>query len=665
MAEFTEAEMMKDLARADAAGDTQLAQHIAGRIKDLRARVQSAQDSTRDVASGPAVQKIGEGLIPGYNRVVAGIAAATDPLLGINTGPTFGERYQNRLRASQAQSDKTQTEHPWLSAAGQTIGGVPLAIMTGGASRAAPAVEGVTRGAQALTGLRVGAGLGAAYGAGNAPADAGVGTIASHTAGGAILGGGMGAGMGALLPSHLPNPDVLRAASGKSPAAATAEAASAAASRQSAAADATGGNAAAQNTTSIRIVPPKSKTVLARALQEPDMSPEAKLLADRGVKLTTGLRDPTSPAAQTEIASQSLPFTGPVIRQQRASALTQAMDLGFNEALPPGAPKIPSQGSPQQKLDALARHWNTAYDGVKKSLGTVQPAVLEGEAGTPLVGAQGAPGAIEQAVRNPEILADDANRSAVERFVLAKLTKLNGRTDGAGRVSAADLLSVRSDIREQARKALSARNQERADLLDAAEDQITRAIESQADDTALARLRELDGRYFNFKVMQKAVTRAKDSPAGITPASFSEAVYQTMADKNAYARGGGGGMRDLSGAIRSVFDESSAPPNGSRLATLDSLPWMEGAISRWGTGPAIVIRNRQLARATGGNAMTTAEQLAAAMAASRGQSPAPPRRPDLPMLPGLQSPSAAIVEAMRRTGVRIVPTYADDEDRRR
>ena len=599
------------------------------------------------------VQKAGEGLIPGYNRVVA----AADAALG-------GVPYQEGLRRLQRQSEVTQIQHPWVSAGLQTAAAVPLAVMTGGASRAAPAVEGVTRGAQALAGLRAGAGMGAAYGAGNAPADGEIGTIAAHTVGGSVLGGALGAGMGALLPSHLPNADVLRVASGKSPAAATSEAAAAAASRQSASAEASGGNATAQNLTSVRVVPQKPRPMLARALQEPDLTPESQMLADRGVKLTVGLRDPMSPAAQTEIASQSLAFTGPVIRQQRLAALGQAMDLGFNEALPPGAPKIPSQGSPQQKLDVLARHWNTAYDGVKKSLGTVQPAVLEGESGIPLVGIEGSPGAIEQAVRNPEILADEGNRQAVERFVLAKLTKLNGRRDGAGRVSAADLLSVRSDVRDQARRALSAKNYERADLLDAAEEQITRAVESQADDASLARLRELDGRYFNFKVMQKAVTRAKDSPSGITPASFSEAVYQTMADKNAYARGGGGQMRDLSAAIRSVFDESSAPPTGARLAALDQLPWIEGALSRYGTGPALVIRNRQLANATGGNAMSQADSLAAAMAASRGVSPAPRPRPNLPMLPGLQTPSASLVEAMRRAGVQIVPTWADQREDR-
>ena len=49
MADFSREEMMRDLAAADAAGDTRVAQHIAGRIKAL--------DAGKPAAPAPAAAR--------------------------------------------------------------------------------------------------------------------------------------------------------------------------------------------------------------------------------------------------------------------------------------------------------------------------------------------------------------------------------------------------------------------------------------------------------------------------------------------------------------------------------------------------------------------------------------------------------------------------------
>lgn len=335
------------------------------------------------------------------------------------------------------------------------------------------------------------------------------------------------------------------------------------------------------------------KPLLARALQEPDLTPEAKFLSDRGVKLTTGLRDATSPAAHTEIASQSIMGSGPIIRSQRQRALQQSMDLGFELARPPGAPKLGATGNVNAKFAKLEAAWDTAYDAVKKEAGAIYPAIHNGRGGVPLIGTAKRPGAIARALRDPDLLADKDSINLVERFVENQFTKLPRKPGALAQVDVSDLLDIRTVLRRHARQALSSQKYEQYRLFGAAEDQITAAIESQAPEAAVARLRELDGKYRNLVTMREAVTKAKDAPGGITPQNFANAVYDVESSGAAYARGEGGEMRQLSKAIKAVFDESSAPPTGARLLAVSAVPeWARNTV----VGPSIALRNSQLAK---------------------------------------------------------------------
>jgi hypothetical protein len=300
------------------------------------------------------------------------------------------------------------------------------------------------------------------------------------------------------------------------------------------AAGAEGGSAAAQNVTEITIAPPK-RSLVSRILKEPDPIPEAQYLRERGVPLTKGLDDPRSGFAQVEISSQSLEGIGPRIRQQRQLALSKAMDVAFNEARPPGTKPLDLAGNINEKFTALDSAWDAAYGSVKARAGEVYPAILGAEDATRLGGSPDLPGALDLAIDSPEILASDGARAVVKRFVGNQITKLRGAVD---RVSASDILDVRSNVRKAARQMTKQQKHEEAELLRAAEDQITAALDSQLPPDVARALRALDGKYRTFKAVEDAVVRAGDQSQGITPSQLSAGVKGVESSRNAYARGG-------------------------------------------------------------------------------------------------------------------------------
>jgi hypothetical protein len=175
--------------------------------RSVKAKFPGAYDDYSDVAepaaasSGPTParwsQKLGEGM-PGFNRIVAGVQAATDPLIPGRTeewGEDFGARYDKHLEAEQGQSAQTQREHPVISTGLQAAGSLPLAAVVPGG--AAP----VGRAASALQGIKQGAGLGAAYAAGDTRSETPGGQLLD-TATGGVVGGVLGGGFGAAMPAQ-------------------------------------------------------------------------------------------------------------------------------------------------------------------------------------------------------------------------------------------------------------------------------------------------------------------------------------------------------------------------------------------------------------------------------------------------------------------------------
>lgn len=508
------------------------------------------------------VQKVGEGLLPGYNRVAAAVdAGIVDPLTGDETfGQTFGERYTNRLRGSQAMSRETAQEHPYVSAVLQTAGAVPTALATGGTGTTANALGQATRLSRAVQGLKTGAGYGAAYGAGDAPADAGVGTVAAHTVGGAVLGGVVGAGMGALLPSHTPNRAVLEAAKAN--------------------------NAEVAATAPITITQqPNRLRRVAELTVKP--TPEAEYLRAEGVPLTAGQLNPRSAVGQIEEASTSLRYTGPAIAARREAARDAWRGRLLREPVKPGDTKPLPRDVTDAMVDIYGR-FGPEYDAIR---------------GQPIPG---------EALRDMSASAskvlkgvDERTRAGVKAEIENALTVIGYKPTGGGHAhgkpeapkglvdafgreipatpaplkpaTAGDVLKVRENIRTAIRDARQAQDFDKLRLLEHAEDVVTETLNAHLSPEAATALRATDKRYAIYNMLEDAAGRA-GLGGNFTPKQAGAALKKSLG-RRAFVHGKGGDVRQLVDAGNAVF-ESVSPPTGARLLTV-------GPLGEWLTGPLV------------------------------------------------------------------------------
>lgn len=579
----------------------------------------------------------------------AGLAALTDPN---KLGGTVGDRFSRYRQGGYQRSARVDRDNPITSGLVRGVTAAPGEALVLLAAPQAKLAQGASAVQKALTyGPRVGT-LAAAseYGStGYKP----VGERSAGAAGAGVAGTLLGGAGAASLPYPgrvfgMEGPsfvDDLVSAEQKSQAAASSAAQSSSA--------ATGGQGSATAGTTVLIKPPK-RTLVGRALGEPEPLPEATWLRERGAPLTRGLDNPNSPYGQVEIASQSLSHSGPILRQQRQRALEGAMEIGWTEARPPGVTETVPKGNINDRYNWLKGLWDRAYSEIRGQQEPIFPAI----GSQPLRSSEGKPGVFAEIVADPNEIWDDVARKQVAAFLDNQLTRLPKRDDGlTPRVDVGGLLKVRSEIKKQARLATKQNKMDHAAMLDRAAQAVTESIESQASPETVAALRSLDSNYRSFKVMESAVDRAGDAPGGISPAQFEAAVAGTIPGTSTYAAGGGGNMRQLSKAVRTVFDESGSPPTGARLLTL-APPWLQEMT----VGPTILLRNHLAANATGGSAAARS-QAAALAQAMQGQG-------RVPMMsavnPGMDARGLAMVEAMRALTGRpgFAPAVADQESSR-
>jgi hypothetical protein len=568
------------------------------------------------------LQKVGEGMVPAFNRLTALGSAATDPMFGIGEGEGFGQRYDRNLRAEQAQSAETQREHPYVSAGLQVAGGVPTALATGGASSASvgvKALEPASRLVRAAQGAKTGAGYGAMYGAGDAPAGADLNTLAAHTVGGAALGATFGGGMGALVPSHVPNRAILKEAAANNTEV-----------------------AAAAPTTLTQQRPPR----LLRRIAAPAPTKEAELLMGEGVPLTAGLQNPRSPMGQIETASQSLRAAGPLVTAQRDTARKATQSVILNKVLPPGM-KPQRWGEPDEAMDSIYQGFSKAYESVKGQ--DIYPAIHRNGKGTPLQSRGKSPGAFDEILADKGVMATAETRGQVRAFLENQLSLLPNvakvekhgmhskttyeRPSMVAPVPIEKMLAMRSNIRSQIRTATkgnaSREDFAAAEFLKRADQAVTDAIESQVDEATSASLKAIDGQYRNYKILEGAVSKAGDGTLGFNGRQLTNALRESTS-QGEFARGGGGDLRPLARAYTRTFDESMAPPTGARLLTV-------GPLGEWVTGPLVFQMNRPRALPS---------------------MPVPPRRA-LP--PGSEAAAALAAALQGKPGPRLSPAYGEEE----
>jgi hypothetical protein len=450
-----------------------------------------------------------------------------------------------------------------------------------------------------------------------------------------------------------------------------ATAAGGAASAQAAggAAAAQGGGAGAQSATTLLVRPPK-RSLVEKVFAEPAPIPEAQFLLDRGVRLTKGMYDPRSSRNLVEMASTSRPGKGPDIAKQRSQALEDALGLGFTEGAPPGAHlplpgvEVNLAGGNPEKYSALYHAWKAAYDRLRASGEKIYPAVHDSKGGIPLRSTASKPGLLDQIIGDAGEIWDDQSRAIAKRFMDNQMSRLPEPKGALGRVDLGDMLTVLSKVKDAGRKALRKREYDQHEIFGRLEDAIEQVIESQASPETSAAFRALNSKYRDFKVVEDAVIRAGDSPHGITPSQWEASNKAMEPSRSRFASGEGGPQRELSRAIRTVFDESASPKTGARLLAV--MPeWVQSGL----IAPTIYFRNSAAARAAGGAASARGGSAAAQAAGGSATAWGPqtfaqmtPRQQNALLRWALErsGPPAGALSRGGRPGVG--PAFAEEED---
>lgn len=496
-----------------------------------------------------------QGLSLGWGDEGSAAIAALLPFLDREAakGDTVSDRYKTARDFYRNRNASAQSDNPGSFLAGELAGGAAPALVGGAAATATRAPGLVGRAVQAAkTGAKVGAIAGAGASSGDTLTGI-AGDAVGGAAGGAVLGPVVGEAAGAVGRG-------VRRLAGKS----------------------TQQIPGAAEVVTLEPAAPNAVRRVVDARVTP--TPEAVFLEKQGVPLTAGQRNPRSAIGQIEEASTSLRFTGPAISAQRDAAQRGWQNVVLSKGLPPGMKGIPRSDAVSTQLDALYKGFEPAYGVVKGQ--SVYPAIHQGGKGVPLQTFGKSVGAFDQAVSDPSVLADDATRATVKRFLDNELSRLPERKGAIQQVPAEDLMAVRSHIRDAWRMAKRQGKHDAAALLDNAEGAVTDALDSQLDPGLSAALRKTDAQYRNYKIIEDAVSRAGDSPSGFSPSMLTQAI-KAASDRGSFARStgrGGGDLRDLSKAGRVVF-ESRSPPTGARLLTV-------GPLGEWVTGPITFAINR-------------------------------------------------------------------------
>ena len=310
---------------------------------------------------------------------------------------------------------------------------------------------------------------------------------------------------------------------------------------------------------------PAAGTVAGKVAHGVKRTPEAARLLAEGVDLTPGQMNPGGVLNQMEEAWQSVPGVGAVIKGARDNAQRSFQRRAAEVAAAPGT-KI-AAGEADDMLEQAYKSFEPLYDQAK-GFKIGYPGVYRVAGGDlPLRSFGQKPGLLRRAAYDRGVRADDATRKSVAGWLENQLTRISGK--GAGPTTSDALMDLRSKIRAEARKAAAAGDDAAADLLGNGEKAVTDAIESQLPPDALSALRTADSRYGLYKQLEDAVARSKDMPGGFTPAKLSEAVASANRGlgKGAYARGGGGPLRDLASDGTASLNMRS-PPTGQRLAAI-------------------------------------------------------------------------------------------------
>jgi hypothetical protein len=288
-------------------------------------------------------------------------------------------------------------------------------------------------------------------------------------------------------------------------------------------------------------------------------TPDAQALLDRGVSLTPGQMNPTGMVNQIEESLQSVPLVGSVVRSARDNAEQQFNRAAVGEVA--AAPISTAAKTVGEQLDEAYKSFAPLY-AQGKGFPVGARIVNTNGPDVPIADALGKLG------NKPRAGLVPADRTNEVRALKDQLNEVIQAAKKKGGMDSNDLLKFRSTIREAKRgfSGPGAKESAMRKLYDEADDVVTQALDSQLPPSAMAAVRTADKKYGSYKVLEDAVSRARDRPNGFTGTMLSQAVRDSTPE-SLYARGGGGPLRDLAKAASNSF-EVRAPATGVRLGTI-------------------------------------------------------------------------------------------------
>jgi hypothetical protein len=542
---MTEAEMMEDLAAADAAGDEELARVIAARIKATRAggAVQPTAAKAAPEEAQPAPRrKLGAGA-KALNVVGRG-AWALPGLVGLDY-----EKAQSLMGGGSREqnlgiSKQVDEENPILSGLGRGAASVPGEAL---AWLAAPQVKSAQLGAGLTNAVKKGLEwfgtrpleraltFAPRFGAGAAAAE--YGSTAHKPTEERLMGAGEagvgGALFGGAMAGALPNPAALA---------------------------------------------PRHGSVQEGAKPaRRQVTPQAQRLMSEGVEgLTTGQKlGQESILGRLEGASADAPGG---LRVERDAAKSSFRRTAMNRARAPSA--APSAATDMHQLyDDTLRGFNPDYAQVKGA--QVSPEAMAGltdvaqmpDRGVKLSTRQKAAGAIEDALT---VLGDREAKDAPSLLVDEFGRDVPRAPQPLPEASTGDLMKVRESLREDHRAALRTGDYDRQNLLSTAISRVTQAINTALSPEQRALHRATDRQYRRLMTIEKA---APTGQVDFTPQQWLSA-QEKNAGRRAFKRGRAGPDQSFAEDARDVFAE---PPRTGWYQSITNFPVvrkMPGYLSR-------------------------------------------------------------------------------------
>lgn len=287
-----------------------------------------------------------------------------------------------------------------------------------------------------------------------------------------------------------------------------------------------------------------------------NVTPEARRLLDEGVDLTPGQMNPRGAVAQLEQGAERLPGLGAFVQDHRRKLIPSAMrklfEKEFGDAVPEGA-----------GFDELVRETN-------KKLGAKYDEVRAAAGGVKAGGGNQLQQEWSRAVNSPDLLVSPEARQASGRWLAGQLDALKTRGNA---VSAEDLLTIRSRIRDEVRKAHKTGQGpavERAEVLELAEEAITKQVNAALPAPAQKLLQETDALYAKYKPLEKAGFQAASRAGGEPTVGQLVGALKQQAGQSRWAGRGGGRNQQFLEDVRDAAETTLRPTGASLPATVVS-----------------------------------------------------------------------------------------------